>query len=318
MTSKERESCLELVDLKVHFRTRMGTVKAVDGVSFEVRRGEKFVLIGESGSGKSVLAQAILKLLPENAEISGKVLFEGKNLLELSNKEIRRIRGRKVAWIPQSQSSLNPLLDVGFQCAEPLMEHFCMEKESAITKILKLFDFLGVGRDRAKDYPHQFSGGMRQRVLIAMGISANPELIIADEPTKGLDAGKRDQIVELFGRIDCTMLIITHDLRFAEKIAERVGVMYCGKLVEVSPAKEFFKKPLHPYSRGLLDSLPSRGLKPIPGFQPSLINPPEGCRFRGRCSLAKDVCKEMCKKEPPMFSVSEERIVRCWLYDRGN
>ncbi len=303
---------LEIEDLKVYFRTNAGKVKAVDGVSFEVKRGEKFTLIGESGSGKSVLAQAILRLLPKNAEVSGKVLFDGRNLIELGEEDMRKIRGREIAWIPQSQSSLNPVLTVGFQCAEPVIEHFRMDRRSVFARVVRLFEFLGIGGSRVKDYPHQFSGGMRQRVLVAMGISADPKLIIADEPTKGLDASKRSQIVELFEKVgDKTMLIITHDLNFAENLADRIAVMYCGKIVEVSPAKEFFSEPLHPYSRGLLDSLPSRGLKPIKGFQPSMINPPKGCRFRDRCEFAS----ERCKSEPPPTNLNG-RFVRCWLYDR--
>ncbi len=302
---------LKIENLKVYFKTDLGIVKAVDGVDLEVHKGERFTLIGESGSGKSVLAISILRLLPKNAEISGKIVFNGKNLLELSEEEMRRIRGRKIAWIPQSQSSLNPVLTVGFQSAEPMIEHLGFDKKSAFAKVLRIFDFLGIGRNRAKDYPHQFSGGMRQRVLVAMGISTSPELIIADEPTKGLDASKRAQVVGLFRRIeDRTMLIITHDLNFAEKLADRIAVMYCGKIVEVSPAKEFFNEPLHPYSKGLLDSLPSRGLKPIRGFQPSMMNPPSGCRFRERCEFAS----ERCRREPPLFNLNG-RSVRCWLHD---
>ena len=302
---------LKIVNLKVYFKTDLGIVKAVDGVDLEVHKGERFTLIGESGSGKSVLAVSILRLLPKNAEICGKIIFNGKNLLELSEEEMRKIRGRKIAWIPQSQSSLNPVLTVGFQSAEPMIEHLGLDKKSAFAKILKIFDFLGIGRYRARDYPHQFSGGMRQRVLVAMGISTSPELIIADEPTKGLDASKRAQIVELFRKIgDKTMLIITHDLNFAEKLASRIAVMYCGKIVEVSPAEYFFNEPLHPYSKGLLNSIPSRGLKPIKGFQPSMINPPKGCRFRERCEFAS----ERCEIEPPLIGV-DGRFVRCWLYD---
>ncbi len=304
---------LKVEELRVHFRTEFGVVRAVDGVSFEVERGEKFTLIGESGSGKSVLAQSILRLLPKNAYVSGRIIFEGRNLLELGEEEMRRIRGRKIAWIPQSQSSLNPVLTVGLQCAEPVMEHFKTDKKSALLKVARMFEFFGMGRGRISDYPHQFSGGMRQRVLVAMGISADPEFLIADEPTKGLDASKRKNIAELFEKIDKTMLIITHDLEFAERVSDRIAVMYCGEVVEISPAKEFFREPLHPYSKGLLESLPSRGLKPIIGFQPSMINPPSGCRFRERCEFAKKICE----RAPPE-SIVDGRIVRCWMYaERG-
>ncbi len=300
---------LKVEGLKVHLETEFGVVRAVDGVSFEVMKGEKFTLIGESGSGKSVLAQSILKLLPKNAYVSGRILFKGINLLELGEEEMRKIRGRKIAWIPQSQSSLNPVLTVGFQCAEPIIEHFKSDKRSALSKVARIFEFLGIGTDRISDYPHQFSGGMRQRVIVAMGISADPEFLIADEPTKGLDASKRESVIELFDKIDKTMLIITHDLKFAEKVSDRIAVMYCGEVVEISPAKEFFKDPLHPYSKGLLEALPSRGLKPIRGFQPSMINPPKGCRFKDRCEFAKKICE----KSPPE-SIVDGRIVRCWMY----
>ena len=301
---------LRAENLKVHFKTDMGVVKAVDGVDLSVDTGERFTLIGESGSGKSVLGLSILRLLPKNATISGRIVFDGKNLLELDEREMQRIRGREIAWIPQSQSSLNPVLTVGFQCAEPIIQHLNYDKKSAWRKVLEIFEFLKIG-NRAREYPHQFSGGMRQRVLVAMGISTDPKLIIADEPTKGLDASKREQVVELFRRIkDKTMLLVTHDLYFANELATKIAVMYCGKIVEVCNAKDFFKEPLHPYSRGLLDSLPLRGLKPIKGFQPSMINPPKGCRFRERCEFASSKCKE----EPPLFNLNG-RAVRCWLYE---
>ena len=301
---------LRVENLKVHFKTDMGVVKAVDGVDLSVDIGERFTLIGESGSGKSVLGLSILRLLPKNATISGRIVFDGKDLLELDERDMQRIRGREIAWIPQSQSSLNPVLTVGFQCAEPMIQHLNYDKRSAWRKVLEIFEFLKIG-NRAREYPHQFSGGMRQRVLVAMGISTDPKLIIADEPTKGLDASKREQIVELFRRIkDKTMLLVTHDLYFANELATKIAVMYCGKIVEVCSAKDFFKEPLHPYSRGLLDSLPLRGLKPIKGFQPSMINPPKGCRFRERCEFASSKCKE----EPPLFNLNG-RAVRCWLYE---
>ncbi len=300
---------LRVENLKVHFKTELGIVKAVDRVSFDLREGEKFTLIGESGSGKSVLAQAILRLLPENAIVAGKIIFKNRNILELSEREMRKLRGKEIAWIPQSQNSLNPVLSVGFQCAEPLIEHFKVSKRRAFSRVFKIFKFLGIESKKAKNYPHQFSGGMKQRVLVAMGLSAEPELLIADEPTKGLDANKIGQIIKIFKKINKTMLIITHDLRFADKLSDRVAVMYCGEVVEISPAKDFFSSPLHPYSKGLLDSLPSRGLKPIKGFQPSMIDSPKGCKFRERCEHSI----EACKKTPPVITLND-RLVRCWLY----
>ncbi len=302
---------LKVLNLTVHFRTPEGVVRAVDGVDFSVRRGECLCIIGESGSGKSVLALSILRLLPKNAVLRGQILFEGIDLLSLGEDEMRRIRGEDIALIPQGRDSLNPVLTVGYQCAEPMIERG-VDKGKAMGIISRIFEFLGISKRRICEYPHQMSGGMRQRALVAMGISTDPKLIIADEPTKGLDYEKRGQIVELFKKIsDKTRLVITHDLRFAEKVCDRIAVMYCGKIVEICERDEFFDEPLHPYSKGLINALPSRGLKPIRGFQPSMINPPSGCRFRERC----DYSSEVCKKEPPMFEV-DGRAVRCWLYGR--
>ncbi len=302
-----RSAVLSIEELRVKFRTPYGVVRAVDGVDLSVGR-EKFFLIGESGSGKSVLALAVLRLLPKNAEVSGRIVFEGRNLLELSEEEMRKIRGKKIAYVPQSRSSLNPVLTVGYQCAEPLVLHENLDRRSALIRVARLFEVLKIG-GRLRDYPHQFSGGMRQRVLVAMGVSTKPDLIIADEPTKGLDYTKREQVVELFERMKDAMLVITHDVGFAERVADRVAVVYCGRVVEVADATEFFNEPLHPYTKGLLESLPSRGLKPIRGFQPSMVNPPPGCRFAERCEFAGLKCRE----EPPLFSV-DGRLVRCWRY----
>ncbi|WP_230972439.1 ABC transporter ATP-binding protein [Archaeoglobus neptunius] len=294
--------------LKVYFKTGMGIVRAVDNASFEVKEGESFTFVGESGSGKTVLASAIIRLLPRNAILSGKVFFKGRNLMDLNEDEMRRVRRDEIAYIPQSQSSLNPLLRVGFQCAEALIDRG-EKKSKALHRVSKLFEFLGIGW-RMDDYPHAFSGGMKQRILLAMGLLRDPDLIIADEPTKGLDANRRDQVVEAFRRLSSkTLITITHDLLFAEKIAERVAVMYCGEIVEISRARKFFADPLHPYSKGLLESLPQRGLKPIDGFQPSLINAPQGCRFRERCGLSM----QKCKIDPPMVKVGNT-YVRCWIY----
>jgi peptide/nickel transport system ATP-binding protein len=241
--------------------------------------------------------------------VNGRVIFDGRDLTEMDERDLQNIRGREIAWIPQSQSSLNPVLTVGFQVSEPMIRHLNYDKRRAWRRVLEIFDFLKIG-DRTKDYPHQFSGGMRQRVLVAMGISTDPKLIIADEPTKGLDSSKRDQVVELFKKIDDkTQLVITHDLDFAKDLSDRIAVMYCGEIVEVSDGVDFFKEPLHPYSQGLLDSLPSRGLKPIRGFQPSMVNPPKGCRFRERCEYADLKCAE----KPPLVNI-DGRSVRCWMY----
>ncbi len=301
-------SVLKVENLVVHFKSRVGVVRAVDGVSFDVVEGERFVFVGESGSGKTVLAMALVRLLPSNTTVTGRVLFDGVDLLKLSDEKMREIRNRKIAYIPQSQTSLNPLMKIGYQCAEPLIERG-WKKIKAFEKISGMLSFFGIGH-RFKDYPHKLSGGMRQRALLVIGLSREPEMIIADEPTKGLDAVKREQVVEAFQKLGRrTLMVITHDLPFAEKVADRIAVMYCGKIVEISPAREFFNCPLHPYSKGLLESLPERGLKPIKGFQPSLVNLPEGCRFRERCEFST----ARCEREPPLLEV-DGHLVRCWLY----
>ncbi len=308
---------LVVKDLQVHFILENTSVKAVDGVSFNVRKGENLALIGESGSGKSVLGMTILRLLPKNVRVNGKILFNGSNLLELPEEELRKIRGKEIALIPQNPAtSLNPVLKIGIQIAEPMEVHLGIDKKIAIQKVINLLKFFDINpaEKRVNEYPHQFSGGMRQRALVAMGTSTKPKLIIADEPTKGVDVTKKLRVVELFRRIKennkLSLLVITHDLPFAEKLADRIAVMYCGQIVEVREAKTFFEEPLHPYSKALLDSLPSRGLKPIKGYSPSMVNPPQGCRFHPRCEYATSKCLE----EPPLISNGNNNV-RCWLYD---
>ncbi|AEH45517.1 oligopeptide/dipeptide ABC transporter, ATPase subunit [Thermodesulfatator indicus DSM 15286] len=306
------KSLLNVKNLSVHFMLEEITVKAVDRASIEVKENEVLTLIGESGSGKSVLGMAILKLLPSNIKIGGRIDFNGFNLLELPEEKMKDIRGQEIAWVPQNpSSSLNPVLKVGFQIAEPMEVHLGYGRKTAWQKAIDLLRFFDIRppEKRAKQYPHQYSGGMRQRALVAMGTSTRPKLIIADEPTKGVDATKKIRVIELFRKIrnnhKPSLLIITHDLPFAEKLADRVAVMYCGQVVEVAKAETFFNSPLHPYSKALLESLPSKGLKPIKGLSPSMIDPPKGCRFRPRCDYATDKCFE----EPPFNGQ-----VRCWLY----
>ncbi|WP_456472505.1 ABC transporter ATP-binding protein [Methanocaldococcus sp.] len=311
---------LVVKDLRVNFLLDDVKVKAVNGAYISIKKGETLCLIGESGSGKSVLGLSILKLLPENTEISGEILFEGKNLLELSDKEIRKIRGGKISWVPQSPStSLNPVLKVGYQIAEPILLHLNLSKKEVYEKVISLLDYFGIHppEKRYHEYPHQYSGGMRQRALVAMGTSTKPKLIIADEPTKGIDILKKVRVIKLFERIKnhykgISLLLITHDLTLAKKLADKIAVMYCGQVIEISKTEDFFKNPLHPYSKALLDSLPSRGLKPIKGYSPSMINPPKGCKFHPRCEFFSN----RCLTEPPFFNV-DGNLVRCYLYDRG-
>ena len=302
-----KKEILSIEDLRVVFKNPFKNVAAVKDVDLKIYEGEKLALIGESGSGKSILALSVLRLLPKNAESSGKIIFKGKNLLELNESEMREIRGKQIALIPQNQASLNPVLTVGFQASEPIFHHFKVNKKVAFDKILKLFKFFKIPEKRALDYPHQFSGGMRQRVLVSMGLSTNPDLILADEPTKGLDFTKKNKIIEIFNKINKTSLIITHDLHFAQKISDRIAVMYRGEIVEISSSKDFFCSPLHPYSKGLLNSLPSRGLKPIKEGRRKYI---KGCIFRDRC----DFSYKRCRIKPPLLNVNSS-FVRCWLYD---
>jgi len=233
----------------------------------------------------------------------------------LPEEELRKIRGKEIALIPQNPAtSLNPVLKVGIQIAEPMEIHLGIDRKTAMQRVVNLLNYFDINpaEKRINEYPHQYSGGMKQRALVAMGTSTKPKLIIADEPTKGVDVTKKLRVVELFRRTKesnkLSLLIITHDLPFAEKLADRIAVMYCGQIVETCDAKTFFEEPLHPYSKALLDSLPSRGLKPIKGYSPSMVNPPKGCRFHPRCEYATSKCLE----EPP--PIANGNGVRCWLY----
>ncbi len=308
---------LRVRNLTVHFRTPQGIVRALENVSLDVIEGEILGILGESGSGKSVLGQAILRLLPSNAVVQGSILYEGKDVLRMSREEIRRIRGAILAWVPQNTgSSLNPVLRVGFQVMETPLEHGVGEQE-ATGIMTSLFNTLGLKPplQMSRRYPHELSGGQRQRVLVAIGASGSPRLMVMDEPTKGLDPLRKRALEKVIRRIreenvSLTIILVTHDLEFLEGLANRIAVMYCGWVVEVADAKRFFREPLHPYSRMLLETLPSRSFKPIPGDPPSMINPPRGCRFHPRCPYATEKCK---REEPPTIVMGRE-TVRCWLY----
>lgn len=310
------EDILQINNLSVHFLLEDEIVRAVDGASLSIRKNETFALIGESGSGKSVLGLAVLRLLPRNVHLEGEIIFNRANLLDLPEKKMRKIRGKQIAWIPQNPATaMNPSLRVGDQIAEPMQLHFGLKKSAALKKVNSLLEYFDIkpAEVRSKEYPYQYSGGMLQRALVAMGTSTNPELIIADEPTKGVDAIKKQSIANIFEKIKeegKSTLLITHDLAFARKVADRIAVNYCGQILEICDARQFFDSPLHPYSKALLNSLPSRGLKPIGGVSPSMIKPPKGCRFHPRCEHVT----EQCLTEPP---VKDEKgnIVRCWLYD---
>lgn len=312
--------CFELIILKisslaVDFPTDAGLVKAVNGLDLTVNSGEVMGLIGESGCGKSVLGLAITRLLQEDAIIKGNITYHGDDIHSLDKESMRKIRGKDIGMILQNPgSSLNPVIPIGWQIAEPLVTHSKMARSTAKEKAIALLQRVKIKDPdkRAKEYPHQYSGGMKERALIAMGLANGPEFLIADEPTKGLDVTVKKKIVKLLKEISYqkTMLIITHDLAVAEEVCDKVGVMYAGELVEVAPANRIFQEQLHPYTRGFFDSIPARGLKPIKGNSPSLINLPQGCRFHARC----DSCTERCRKEHPPMIEHNGRHVRCFMY----
>jgi peptide/nickel transport system ATP-binding protein len=310
---------LGIRNLKVYFYSEDGVVRAVNDVDLDIGEGETLGIIGETGCGKTILGLSILHLLSENTKVEGRILYRGKDLLKLSEDEMRKIRGKEIAMIFQNPlSSMNPVLTIGTQVAEPVELHQHLEKRNAKEKVIEMLRSVRITSPstRVDEYPHEFSGGMRQRAMIAMGLICMPSLIIADEPTTGLDVTIQAQIVELIKEVlkdsGTSMLLITHDLGVAAELCDNIAVMYPGEIVEYAGVRDMFKNPKHPYTRGFLDSLPGRGLKPIPGISPSLINIPEGCKFHPRCSYATGRCK---KERPQMKKVGEKHFVRCFLYD---
>jgi oligopeptide/dipeptide ABC transporter ATP-binding protein len=314
---------LEIEDLEVRYNTRIGVVKAVDRVRFEVEKGETLGLVGESGCGKSTLGFSILRLVPPPGEIAGgKVKFDGEDLLRKSEEEMREIRGKRISMIFQDpMTSLNPLMRVEEHIVETLRTHEKgIKREEALQRAEELLDRLGITPDRLRDYPHQLSGGMRQRVMIGLALVLNPDLIIADEPTTSLDVIVEAQILELLKELkrayNLTLILITHNMGVVAELADRVAVMYAGKLVEVADSIPLYNEPLHPYTQGLLRSIPSISLDKweleiMPGSPPDLINPPPGCRFHPRCPYAVDKCSAI---EPPMKEVDNGHRAACWLY----
>ncbi|MBW1721085.1 MAG: ABC transporter ATP-binding protein [Deltaproteobacteria bacterium] len=317
---------LEIQDLHTRFHTMDGVVSAVDGVDFEVYSGETLGLVGESGCGKSVTALSILRLLRcPPAEIKGRILFEGENLLELDREKIRKIRGNDISMIFQEpMTSLNPVLKVGEQIAEAARLHKAMNRPGSWRWAVEMLRRVQIPEPdaRSRQYPHKFSGGMRQRAMIAMALSCNPRLILADEPTTALDVTIQAQIMALLQQLkdefNTAILLITHDLGVIAEMASRVIVMYAGKVVEEAPVKDLFRDPRHPYTQGLLGSIPvigrkeqtGRRLQEISGIVPSPNEMPSGCRFHPRCSEAMDRCR---RQEPPMTRLGEHRRVNCWL-----
>jgi peptide/nickel transport system ATP-binding protein len=316
---------LEVNDLKTYFRTDDGIVKAVDGVSFEVEKGQTLGIVGESGSGKSVTCLTIMGLnAKRNTITSGSATFRGDDLLKMNSRRLRDIRGNDIAMIFQDpMTSLNPVHSIGKQLVEAILLHRDVTRAQARARALELLKAVGIPRAdrRVDDYPHQFSGGMRQRVMIAMALVNDPDLLIADEPTTALDVTTQAQILELMNRLQrefgSAIIIITHDLGVVAETADDVVVMYAAQIAEQGPVDEIFKRPHHPYTWGLLGSLPrldtdTERLVQIPGQPPSLLNPPRGCRFHPRCPYVMNVCKQ---EEPELKQVTgdHDHFQRCWL-----
>lgn len=311
---------LRLEDLKLHFRTTQGVVQAVDGVNFSLGYNEAVVVLGESGCGKSSLAKAILRLLPRNvAAYSGKVFINGTDVMALDDEEFRRnVRWLMMSLVPQAaMNSLNPVLKVGDQVAEPMMVHHGVKKEEALNTARAMFQHVGVPEAFLDRYAFELSGGMRQRVAIAMSLVTSPALVILDEPTSALDVLTQANIFNVLKRLkrelETSYILITHDIATSSELADSVAVMYAGQIVEVSDAKNFFANPLHPYSQKLMASVPRlRGDQEpdfITGRPPSLLNMPSGCRFKDRCPFRM----ERCSEEPPVVA-KDRRLVKCWLH----
>jgi oligopeptide transport system ATP-binding protein len=320
------EYLLEVQDLKTYFKVKAGRVRAVDGVSFGVRSGEKVGIVGESGCGKSVTALSIMRLLPKPAGeyAGGSILFDDVDLLDLSEKEMRAVRGGKIGMIFQDpMTCLNPTMTVGKQIAEALRIHLKLGKNEALKRAIALLEQVGIpaASERVNSFPHQFSGGMRQRVMIAIALACNPKLLIADEPTTALDVTVQAQILELINGVcsdfGTAVIIITHDLGVVAGMTDRVVVMYAGKVMETAPTDEIFANPRHPYTLGLLASVPRLDeerhsqLKTIEGAPPDLIKPPSGCPFMPRCAFARSICRTMPPLDPVAGTMTHFKA--CWV-----
>jgi len=313
---------LEVKNLRTYYITRAGPVRAVDGVSFFVEKGEVFGLAGESGCGKTTAGLSILRLLPRYGRIvGGEIIFDGVNILEVRESVFRRkYRWKRISMVFQgAMNALNPVFRVGEQIAEAIMLHENVSKEEAMKRVKALFEKVGIEPSRVDNYPHEFSGGMRQRAMIALALACNPELVIADEPTTALDVVIQGQILDLLRKLreelDLSVILITHDLSTIAELCNRVGIMYAGKLVECADVRSIFKDPLHPYTQGLINAIPSitgpkTRLRSIPGAPPDLLNPPRGCRFHPRCPYATEKCR---REEPAYIEVRRGHWVACHM-----
>jgi len=322
---------LQIRNLKTYFYVRKGVVKAADGVTFRLQRGETLGVVGESGCGKSITALSIMRLIsPPGRIVDGEILLKGKDILKIPSHLMRNIRGNEISMIFQEpMTSLNPVFTIGRQVSEAIMTHQNLGKKDALEKSIEMLELVGIAspEERVWDYPHQLSGGQRQRVMIAMALSCRPSLLIADEPTTALDVTIQAQILDLMLKLQqdqgTSAILITHDLGVIAEMAQRVAVMYAGNIVEEADVRTLFKRPLHPYTQGLLQSIPylrkkgekrkGKKLHEIAGVVPSLLNLPPGCRFYPRCSAKNEKCRG---ENPQLGSVEEGHFVRCWLYDR--
>lgn len=314
---------LDVKNLNVVFHTYAGVVQAVTDVSFSLKKGEILGLVGESGCGKSVTSSAMMGLVPQPpGETQGEIYFEGKNLVTLDAKSLQEIRGNHISMIFQDpMTSLNPVLTIGLQLSETLILHRGLSKEEALKKSIEILGLVGISSPevRVKQYPHQLSGGMRQRVMIAMALSCNPQVLIADEPTTALDVTVQAQIIDLMKKLNqdfhTSIILISHDLGVIASLCQRVQVMYAGRIVESAPVDELYANACHPYTWGLMHSVPRADdqngeLKTIGGQPPDLLSPPKGCAFEPRCQFSMSICKDQL---PPLFEIKPQHQARCWL-----
>ncbi len=322
MTPSLSDGVLAARDLVLHYRTTRGVVRAVDQISFDLKEGETVAVVGESGCGKSSFANAVFRILPKNVErYQGEVFQDGQDIMKYDDEEYRKkVRWQLISMVFQgAMNSLNPVLSIGFQMSEPLIVHQQMKQEEALQKSSEALKMVGIHSSYVNRYPHQLSGGMKQRVVIAMALTLRPKIVILDEPTSALDVLTQANIINLLKILKKDMklsfIFITHDLALTSELADSAAVMYAGKIVETSPAEVFYRNPKHPYSQGLLQSVPTLGTKKtltcIAGEPPDLVFPPKACRFHPRCPYVMDICRT---KEPPYKQIEEGTKVACWLY----
>lgn len=319
-----KKELLNIEDLAIHYITEDGTVKAVNGIDIKLNKGETLGLVGETGAGKTTTALGIMRLIPDppGKIMNGKIEFEGKDLLNIPEEEMRMIRGNKVSMIFQDpMTSLNPVMSVGDQISEVIEIHQNLNKQEAMKKAEEMLELVGIPGARVNDYPHQFSGGMKQRVVIAIALACNPQLLIADEPTTALDVTIQAQVLDLMNNLkqefNTAMILITHDLGVVSEVCDKVAIMYAGEIIETASLEQLFENPRHPYTLGLFGSIPNLEeetdrLQPIKGLMPDPTNLPTGCKFHPRCPYATDICS---KQEPKGTAIEDGHKVKCLIYE---